>query len=162
MPGFMRRYAVPLDQATAWESAPERKRVIKTHFNWDLVPYSPDARYIAVIRDPKDVFVSSYFSGTASTVAAMPGVDTWYRAYLSKNFMMGGSWGVNAAGYWAQRHRPNVLVVSFKSMKKDLRATVRRSLNSSVLPHRGADRRCLSTLDLRAHEEHRSQVQHGK
>ena len=26
MPGFMRRYAVPLAQATAWESSPERKR----------------------------------------------------------------------------------------------------------------------------------------
>ena len=55
----------------------------------------------------------------------MPKVDTWYRGYLSKNFMMGGSWGINAAGYWAARQRPNVLVLSFKSMKKDLRATVK-------------------------------------
>ena len=137
MPGFMRRYAIPLDQADGLESAPERKRVIKTHFNWDLIPYSPDARYIAVIRDPKDVFVSSYFFLRDGVYgAAMPKVDTWYRAYLSKNFMMGGSWGVNAAGYWAQRHRPNVLVLSFKSMKKDLRATVNWSPRSSALPHR--------------------------
>jgi hypothetical protein len=126
MPGFMRRYAVPLAQATAWESSPERKRVIKTHFNWDLIPYSPDARYIAVIRDPKDVFVSSYFFLRDGLYGgAMPKVDTWYRGYLSKNFMMGGSWGINAAGYWAARQRPNVLVLSFKSMKKDLRATVK-------------------------------------
>ena len=126
MPGFMRRYAIPLSQATDWQSAPERKRVIKTHFNWDLVPYSTDARYIAVVRDPKDVFVSSYFflkNGVYGS--AMPRPETWYRAYLSKNFMMGGSWAMNAAGYWAQRHRPNVLVFSFKSMKKDLRGTVK-------------------------------------
>jgi sulfotransferase family protein len=126
MPGFMRRYAVPLAQATGWKSSPERKRVIKTHFNWDLIPYSPEARYIAVIRDPKDVFVSSYFFLKDGVYgSAMPKLDTWYRVYLSKNFMMGGSWATNAAGYWAARQRPNVLVLSFKSMKKDLRATVK-------------------------------------
>jgi hypothetical protein len=126
MPGFMSRYAIPLDEATAWQSAPERKRVIKTHFNWNLIPYSPEAKYIAVIRDPKDAFVSSYFFIRDGLYgAAMPKVETWYRLFLSKNFMMGGSWAENAAGYWAQRQRPNVLVLSFKAMKKDLRGTVR-------------------------------------
>ena len=125
MPGFMRRYAIPLAQATDWESAPERKRVIKTHFNWDLIPYSPDARYIAVIRDPKDVFVSSYFFVRDGVYGrAMPTVDTWYRIFLSKHFLMGGSWASNASGYWAVRHRPNVLVLSFKAMKQDLRSAV--------------------------------------
>jgi hypothetical protein len=125
MPGFMRRYAIPLDQATDWESAPERKRVIKTHFDWDLIPYSPEARYIAVIRDPKDVFVSSYFFLRDGLYgAAMPKLDTWYRLFLSKHFMMGGSWAANASGFWAARQRPNVLVLSFKAMKKDLRTTV--------------------------------------
>jgi hypothetical protein len=33
---------------------------------------------------------------------------------------------VNAAGYWAQRKHGNVLVLSFKSMKRDLAGTVRR------------------------------------
>jgi hypothetical protein len=126
MPGFMRRYAIPLAEANEWESAPERKRVIKTHFNWDLIPYSPDARYIAVIRDPKDVFVSSYFFLKDGLYGpAMPKPETWYRTFLSKHFFMGGSWAVNAAGYWAQRQRPNVLVLSFKAMKKDLCETVR-------------------------------------
>ena len=40
--------------------------------------------------------------------------------------MMGISWPENTAGYWAQRHRPNVLVLSFKSMKRDLTGTVRK------------------------------------
>lgn len=126
MPGFMRRYAIPLAQATNWQSTPERKRVIKTHFNWDVIPYSPAAHYIAIIRDPKDVFVSSYFFLKDGVYgAAMPKLETWYRVYLSKNFMMGGSWAENAAGYWAQRHRPNVLVLSFRAMKRDLRGTVK-------------------------------------
>jgi hypothetical protein len=127
MPLFMKRYAIPLDEATHWKGSPERKRVIKTHYNWDLLPYSPDARYIAVIRDPKDVFVSNYvFVRDGVYGPAMPSVDTWFDLYLSPDFPLGGSWAVNAAGYWAVRDRPNVMVVSFKSMKRDLRGTVVR------------------------------------
>ena len=125
MRGFMRHYAIPLQDARDWESSPERKRVIKTHFDWELLPYSEDARYIMVIRDPKDIFVSSYFFLKDSVLGpAMPSVDTWYKLFMSDGFMIGGSWAVNTAGYWAQRHRPNVLIVSFKSMKRDLKGTV--------------------------------------
>ena len=124
---WMRRYAIPLQEARDWEESPERKRVIKSHFDWELLPYSKDARYIMVIRDPKDIFVSSYFFVKDGVLgAAMPSVDTWYKLFLSDGFMIGGSWAANTAGYWAQRHRPNVLIVSFKSMKRDLKGTVRK------------------------------------
>jgi hypothetical protein len=127
MPGWMKGYAIPLQDATDWETSPERKRVIKTHFDWDLLPYSPDARYIMVIRDPKDIFVSSYFFIKDGVFGiAMPSVDTWRKLFMSDGFMIGGSWAVNTAGYWAQRHRPNVMIVSFKSMKRDLKGTVRK------------------------------------
>src|SRR4249919_2163069 len=125
MPFFMKKYAIPIEEATHWEQSPERKRVIKTHYNWDLLPHSDRARYIAVIRDPKDIFVSNYlFVRDGVYGSAMPSVDTWFDLFLSPHFSLGGSWAVNAAGYWAERHRPNVLVVSFKSMKADLRGTV--------------------------------------
>jgi Sulfotransferase domain len=124
---MMGDYAIPLDQATEWQTAPERKRIIKTHFNWELLPWSEEARYIAVIRDPKDVFVSSYFfMKNGGMGAAMPTVDTMYRLFLAGKYLLGASWPENAAGHWAQRHRPNVLVVSFASMKRDLEGTVRR------------------------------------
>lgn len=121
-----RNYAIPLRLATAWREAPEPRRLIKTHLNWDLVPYSKEARYIAVIRDPKDVFVSMYFFARQNLLGrAMPSVGTFYRAFLEGKSLT-GSWAVNAAGYWKQRHRPNVLIVSFASMNRDLEATVRR------------------------------------
>jgi len=124
---MMGDYAIPLDQATEWQTAPERRRIIKTHFNWEWLPYSEEARYIAVIRDPKDVFVSSYFFMKCSGMGrAMPSVDTMYRLFLADKYFLGASWPGNAAGYWAQRHRPNVMVVSFASMKRDLEGMVRR------------------------------------
>ncbi len=127
MPPFMQRYAIPLHDARDWETSPERKRVIKTHFDWNLLPYSEKARYIMVIRDPKDIFVSSYFFLKDGILGpAMPSVDTWYKLFMSEGAVMGGSWAPNTAGYWAQRHRPNVLIVSFKSMKRDLQGAVRK------------------------------------
>ena len=111
-----------------WKASPEGKRVIKTHFRWEDVPYSPEAKYIIVIRDPKDVFVSSYhffvkdgpFSFTNLSVAS------WLEIFLSDRFVMGGSWGVATAAYWAQRDKPNVLICSFKEMRRDLEGSVRR------------------------------------
>jgi hypothetical protein len=123
----MRNYAIPLDMATEWRTEPERKRIIKTHLNWELVPYSEQARYIAVLRDPKDVFVSSYiFIRDFFFGAAMPSVDTMFRMFVNGKALTGGSWAANAAGYWAQRHRSNVLILSFASMKRDLEGTVRK------------------------------------
>jgi hypothetical protein len=125
MPGFMRRYAIPLSQANHWRNAPERKRVIKTHFNWDLLPFSQEARYIGVVRDPKDIFVSSYFFVRDGLMGrAMPSIDTWFNLFCSQKFVIGGSWAYNTAAYWRERHRRNVMIVSFKLMKRDLCQTV--------------------------------------
>jgi hypothetical protein len=126
--GPMVNYAIPVEDPRVWKASPEGKRVIKTHFAWEHVPYSPDARYIIVIRDPKDVFVSSYhffvkdgpFSFTSLSVAS------WLEIFLSDRFIMGGSWAAATAGYWAQRDKPNVLICSFKEMRRDLEGTVRQ------------------------------------
>ena len=126
MPGPLKKYAIPIQEATHWRTAPEPLRVIKTHFNWDMLPHSDQARYIAVIRDPKDIFVSSYhFVRDGVYGPAMPTVETWLELFLSPDFPIGGSWAANTAGYWAERHRPNLLVASFKEMKRDLRGTVK-------------------------------------
>ena len=122
--GLLRGYAIPLEDDSVWRASPEQKRVIKTHFGWDDLPHSDKARYIFVIRDPKDVFVSSYFF--FGNQFPLPSVDTWYKLFCAGDFMMFGSWAKSAAGYWAQRNRPNVLLLSFKAMKKDLPGTVRK------------------------------------
>src|SRR3981081_404823 len=46
---FLKKYAIPIEDATGWQQAPERLRVIKTHFDWDMLPDSSEAKYIAVI-----------------------------------------------------------------------------------------------------------------
>ena len=128
MMGPMNHYAIPIDDPSVWMASPEQKRVIKTHLDFDWLPYSTDARYIIVIRDPKDVFVSSYFFFVKNGPLSFTGfsADTWLEVFLSTGMGIWSSWPVNTAGYWAARHKPNVLIVPFKSMKKDLRGTVKK------------------------------------
>jgi hypothetical protein len=128
MMGPMTHYAIPIEDPSVWQASPEQKRVIKTHFDFDWLPYSKEARYIIVIRDPKDVFVSSYFFFVKNGPLGFTGFspETWLEVFLSSGMGVWSSWPVNTAGYWAARHKPNVLIVPFKSMKKDLRGTVKR------------------------------------
>jgi hypothetical protein len=117
---------VGLRDESTWRAAPTGMRVIKTHMESAYVPYSPEARYIIVVRDPKDVFVSSYFFSRRQLpgIADIP-VDDWYDLFLSDDFQY-GSWAEHLAGYWRWRDRDNVVFLTFDEMKADLEGAVRR------------------------------------
>lgn len=55
-----KRLCIPLRDPRVWQASPHGLRVVKTHLGAAHVPYSPGAHYLIVIRDPKEVFVSSY------------------------------------------------------------------------------------------------------
>jgi hypothetical protein len=115
---------VPLADESTWQRAPTGLRVIKTHLESQYVPYSPAAKYIIVVRDPKEVFVSSYyFSAGLLAEDKMVPVDEWLAAFLSDHFQY-GSWAEQLAGYWAWRDRPNVLLLNFAEMKANLAGAV--------------------------------------
>jgi hypothetical protein len=117
-------YAVPLDDDAPRLAAPTGLKVIKTHLALGAVPYSPLARYVCVVRDPKDVFVSSYhFSRKTFLGPLMPRVTDWLDAYLSPSTPI-GSWAEHVASYWAVRDKPNVLFLTYESMRGDLPGTI--------------------------------------
>lgn len=112
------------DQATY--QAPTGMRVIKTHIESRYVPYSPQARYIIVVRDPKEIFVSSYFFSSGMLArSAMISVEEWLGLFLSDEFPY-GSWADHVAGFWPWRSRPNVLWLTYDEMKADHEGAVRR------------------------------------
>lgn len=117
------RFAVPLADERPRRAAPTGLRAIKTHLKLDLVPYSPAARYICVVRDPKDVFVSSYHFTRAHVGVLMPPVAAWLETYLSPSAAL-GPWAEHLASYWAVRDRPNVLFLTYEEMRADLPDTV--------------------------------------
>ncbi|MBC8170848.1 MAG: sulfotransferase domain-containing protein, partial [Anaerolineae bacterium] len=122
---FSKKYTIDINDPTPQQLAPTGMRVIKTHLNLEFVPYNEQARYITIMRDPKDIFVSSYHFFHALGLSPMiPNLKTWLDVYLTPDFMVGGSWARYVAGYWEQRQRPNMLILSYKTMKQDLRGTV--------------------------------------
>lgn len=117
---------VSLRNAAAWQNAPTGLRVIKTHLESRYVPYSPAAKYIVVVRDPKEAFVSSYFFSSGMLAqGTMPPVDEWYAWFFTDEFQY-GSWAEHLAGYWGWRDRPNVLILTYDELKADLPGAVQR------------------------------------
>ena len=120
------RFAVPLADDGPRRAAPTGLKIIKTHLALGPVPFSPVARYICVVRDPKDVFVSGYHFSRATTFGPlMPSVRNWLEAYLSPDTPL-GSWAEHVASYWRVRHAPNVLFLTYERMRSDLPAAVDR------------------------------------
>jgi Sulfotransferase domain len=108
------------------KAAPTGLRVIKTHLCADRVPYTAAARYICVVRDPKDVFVSSYhFIRLSMLGTLMPTPARWLDLFLSDDAPF-WPWAQHVDGYWRMRERPNVLFMTYEEMKADLELAVRK------------------------------------
>jgi hypothetical protein len=119
--------AIQLEDSKPQEQSPTGLRVIKTHLDAEYVPYHPDAKYIVVVRDPKEAFVSSYFFALAlSPFGKMEiGVDEWLELFL-ENQSPYNSWASHTASFWPWHKRSNVLYLSFAELKKNHKATSAR------------------------------------
>jgi hypothetical protein len=100
---------------------------IKTHLLFDLMPYHPNAKYICVIRNPKDVCVSFHRFVTSIKGGSLNGV-TFDR--LFDRFLTGKTCHADfyeyLIPYWSHRNDSNVLFVLYEDMKKDIRSVINR------------------------------------
>ena len=120
----MAKLMVPLTDPSPLARSPTGRRVIKTHLARTDVPFVPEARYIAVVRNLKDVCVSGYhFLKSMALGPLMPSVAHWVDYMLSPDFRP--PWAEHLASYWSVRHEPNVLFLTYEQMKRDHVGTVR-------------------------------------
>ena len=130
-----------LEDDAAWRVTPTGLRAVKTHLAWQDVPYTPDARYVHVVRDPKDVFVSGwFFFGDLVFGPLMPSVETWLELYVSE-----AGFGPVPACSWAGVPR-RVLAAALprQRARRRVRGHGRRPARGRP-PRRGLPRRRRST-----------------
>ena len=107
-----------------WQAAPHPLHVIKTSAKWSHLPITSGARFLAVIRDPKEVVVSSYhFILGIFDLKDQVSPEAWVELFLSDS-APGGPWADHTASVWQQRHRDNVKVLMFPRIKEDLTGAV--------------------------------------
>jgi len=117
---------IPLSDPGPLESSPTRLRVIKTHLETAFVPYHEKASYLTVLRDPKEVVVSSYyFLGGILGVLNRVSIDDWFELFV-RSGSMASSWVAHTAGFWEWRNRPNALMLNFAEVGRAPRASIER------------------------------------
>lgn len=139
----------PVDEVVKLLEAQSHRRFIKTHLALDGLPFFPEANYIVVGRDARDVamsmwnhyaeFVDAVFEGTnnlpdrVGDPFPLPPQDIhlfwqdWIRrgwfAWESEGYPFWGNLH-HTQTWWNYRHLPNILFVHYNDLKADLASEI--------------------------------------
>lgn len=102
-------------------------RIVTTHLEYQLVPKHPSAKYIYVVRNPKDCCVS-FFHHTKKTKAYNFEQGTFedYLQLFIKGETSFGDYFAHLVSWYPHINEPNVLFLTYEGMKKDPAAAVLR------------------------------------
>lgn len=132
--------------------AQTNRRFIKTHLPVDALVFSREARYIYIGRDGRDVMWSMYnhhskasdlwyqvLNDTPGRVGpAIERVDCspidYFKAWLEKDGYPFWPFWENIASWWAVRDLPNVLLLHYDEMKRDMPGGIRRIASFLDIP----------------------------
>ncbi|XP_036405605.1 sulfotransferase 2B1-like [Megalops cyprinoides] len=104
-------------------------RLFASHFHYSMMPESffrVKPKVIYVMRNPKDVFTSSFhFCGMASFLVKPGTVDEFLEKFLSGKVML-GSWFDHVKGWLNAEEQGRVMYISYEEMILDLNDSVSR------------------------------------
>lgn len=124
--------------------AQTHRRIIKTHLPIDALVFSPQAKYIYIARDGRDVVWSMYnhhANANATWYEALndtPGrvgppiepppedVRQYWRDWMDRDGHPFWPFWEHIRGWWEVSALPNVLLVHFSSLKEDMETEMRR------------------------------------
>ncbi len=135
-------------------AAQTQRRFPKSHLPVDGLPLYDEVRYIHVARDGRDALMSMHNHFTHFSSAQLESFDRtgledpaiarvyprcpadpaeYFRLWISTPVITGQTEGTPSpsffdleAGYWAERRRPNFLMVHYSDLRDDLDAEMRR------------------------------------
>ena len=137
------------EKVHATYAAQEHRRFIKTHTPLDGLPWFPDATYLCVERDPRDIFMSllshlkngnpdadAIFAREMRNAEGPPPLpddpDEFFRMWLSKgsfDWEKDGApyWSVfrHGATFWEHRNAANIHMIHYRDLKADREGQMR-------------------------------------
>ncbi|GBM55507.1 Sulfotransferase family cytosolic 1B member 1, partial [Araneus ventricosus] len=103
----------------------KRPGTIKFHLPFHMTPWSPEAKYIFVARNPKDCCVSFYHH--TKNASAYGFADGEFGDFLEL-FINGetdfGDYFDTTLSWWERRNDPNVLFITYEELKQDTEKNV--------------------------------------
>ena len=142
----------PKEVKLAMVEAQQHRRFLKTHLPVDALKFSPKAKYIYIGRDGRDVVWSLYnhhananqlwydalnnAPGRVGPPIERPPADIrqYWHDWLSQDGYPFWSFWENVSSWWAIRTLPNVMLVHFDELKRDLPTTIRRIAYFAEIP----------------------------
>jgi aryl sulfotransferase len=134
----------PKDVKLPAVEAQTHRRFIKTHLPLDALVYSPKAKYVYIGRDGRDVVWSlhnHHLNGSPAMYDALnntPGlvgppleppttdIRQYFRDWLERDGYPYWSFWENVRTWWEIRHLPNLLMVHFEPLRKNMPQEMRR------------------------------------
>jgi aryl sulfotransferase len=130
----------PASEVHATLAAQTHRRFMKSHTPADGIPWWDDTRYVFVARDGRDAFMSlcnhvehfqDYLRETLNAQApeGVPQLPAWsgdVHEFYQRWLEMPDIYFTHVASFWAERHRPNLLLVHYNDLKADLGGEMRR------------------------------------
>jgi aryl sulfotransferase len=131
------------------------RRILKSHLPLDALVFSPQAKYIYIGRDARDVVWSMHHHHASFTPEAYsafnsapgrvgppmeppnPDVRAYYHEWLDKDGYPFWPFWAHVQSWWNARKLPNVLLVHFANLKRDLAGEamrIARFLDIEVAP----------------------------
>ncbi|WP_297326111.1 sulfotransferase domain-containing protein [Nitrosomonas sp.] len=134
----------PKDVKLPLVEAQTHRRILKTHLPVDALVYSPQAKYIYIGRDGRDVMWSMYnhhANGNQAYYEALndtPGrvgppllpppadIREYWLEWMEKDGYPFWSFWENIRSWWQIRELPNLLLIHFSDLKRDMPGEMRR------------------------------------
>ena len=125
-------------------AAQKHRRILKSHLPLDALVFSPHAKYIYVARDGRDVVWSLHHNHVNAADAhfrmlndvpgrfgppmdrADPDIRGYFRRWLSKDGFPFWPFWEHVRGWWQARDLPNVMLLHYGDLKRDLEGEMRR------------------------------------
>jgi aryl sulfotransferase len=161
-PWIDRRFPEPVEAIVARIEAQEHRRFLKAHLPADGLPIFDEVKYVHVARDGRDACLSFHNHGSGFTPEMLERLDRagledetigrpyprvpadpaeHFHRWLTEGAVPGHEDGLPAMSFfrferswWAERRRPNVLLVHYADLRADLPGEMRRMADFLDVP----------------------------